>query len=291
MISGQAKIAGVIGDPISHSLSPKIHNFLLQKYQIDAVYIPLKISTTDLASCLKLLPKMGFVGCNITIPHKEQAFKLCDSLSKAASSTKAVNTILFTQDGRIYGHNSDGEGFVNNLCCQYPNFSFLNKNTAILGAGGAARSIVFSLLKQKIGNIKIINRSQERAEKIIQDFKKFTSNSQISYSNWLEGWENLSDCDLLINSTSLGMENQPSLNLKLGRIKNSTLICDIVYKPLMTNLLKDAKTRNNPILTGIGMLIHQALVGFEMWFGIKPNSDDVNEIESILLGNIQQQLN
>ncbi len=274
-ISSKTKIAGVIGDPISHSLSPYLHNYLLEKNKIDGIYLPLKISANDLKSCLNALAKMGFKGCNVTIPHKESAYKICDEVSEEAKLIGAVNTIIIDERQKLHGHNSDGKGFINNIKNHYPDFDFEDKKVVVLGAGGAARALCYSLMKEKVAKIIITNRSLERAENLIKDFKiipEFKTSPIIS-SPWPNREEILSDCDLLINTTSLGMQGGEELALDLSKLKKSALVCDIVYKPLMTELLILAKNRGNKIVTGIGMLINQALIGFEAWYGIKPEID------------------
>lgn len=263
----KTKIAAVIGDPISQSLSPKLHNYWLGKYKIDGIYISLKVSKEELPEFLRSLPKVGFSGCNITIPHKESALKLCDFISKSAKEIGAVNTITIDKDGKIYGDNSDYFGFIQNIKTTYPNFDFKNKKVLLLGAGGAARAIVFGLLQEGVDNIVIANRSLEKAENLVKIFAKTTA------VGWQNRANNLEEFDLLINSTSLGMVGKEELEIDLSHLRKSTIVCDIVYKPLMTKLLSTAKKQGNPIVTGIGMLIYQGIVGFEKWFGIKPEID------------------
>lgn len=275
LISVQTKIAGVIGDPISHSLSPKLHNYLLEKYAIDGIYMPLKISPKDLELCLNFMIKAGFKGCNVTIPHKEAAYQLCHKRSIEAELIGAVNTIIITEKQELYGHNSDGIGFINNIKNHFPEFDFNNKKAVVLGSGGASRAICYALMQQKIGKIILTNRNFERAEKMIQDFTKIPEfkTSSLSISPWPKREEILSDCDLLINTTSLGMQNGEELKMDLANLNKNALVCDIIYKPLMTELLNLAQSRGNKIVTGIGMLINQALVGFEAWYGVKPEVD------------------
>jgi shikimate dehydrogenase len=273
-ISSDTKIAGVIGDPISHSLSPRLHNYLLEKHQINGLYLPFKIAKEDLGICLKSFAKLGLKGCNVTIPHKEAAYGLCHQLSPEAVLIGAVNTIII-KDQKLYGHNSDGTGFVNNIKFQYPKFNFKNKKVLILGAGGAARAICFALGEQKTGRITIANRNLERAKSIINDFKNIDQFKDLPLQaiEWAKREEFLSDCDILINCTALGMKDQEELEIKLDLLNKDALVCDIVYKPLMTKLLLNAQNQGNKIVTGIGMLIEQALIGFEAWYEVKPEID------------------
>ncbi len=197
-ISATTKIAAVIGDPIAQSLSPFMHNYWLKKNKIDGVFIPLKVSVAEFPNFLKTLPDIGFAGCNVTIPHKESALKFCNFISKAAKQIGAVNTITI-KDGKIYGDNSDHFGFIQNIKINQPNFDFKDKKVLLLGAGGAARAIVFGLLQEGVAEIIIANRNSERAQNLAKSFDKTKA------IDWQKRSENLGEYDLLINSTSLGM--------------------------------------------------------------------------------------
>jgi shikimate dehydrogenase len=274
--------AGVIGDPISHSLSPQIHNYFLKKYNIDGSYEAILIKKENLLLSMQELVNQGFSGFNVTIPHKEVVFKICDFTSKTAQLTKAVNTLIITPDKRIFGHNSDAEGFLNNLEDNCPDFDLKDKIAFVIGAGGAARAIVYALIKNQVKNIFITNRNHNRALNLIDDFAIFAKEKkcELNFLPQVDFEKQLNTCDLLINSTSLGMENQEELKIDLEKLKKTAIVYDIVYKPLETELLKLAKSRGNRIITGIGMLIHQALIGFEAWFGKKPEIDQ-NLIKSL----------
>ena len=267
--SPNTKIAAVIGDPIAQSLSPYLHNYWLKQNKIDGVYIPLKVSVADFSEFIKSMHSLGFSGFNITIPHKESALKLCNFISLAAKQIGAVNTITI-KDGKIYGDNSDHFGFIQNIKSEHPNFDFKNKKVLLLGAGGASRAIVFGLLNQGVAEITITNRDLIRAENLAQNFLK---TGQIKTISWNNRDKNLSDFDILINSTSLGMSGKDELKIDLNNLKKSALVCDIVYKPLMTKLLKQAQQQGNLTVTGIGMLVYQGVIGFEKWFKIKPEVD------------------
>ncbi len=260
--------AGVIGDPISHSLSPHIHNFFLNKYQINGSYEKIFIAKNQLEQGVKNLINQGFKGFNVTIPHKEAMFELCQETTDIAKLTRAVNTILIKDENRLFGDNSDGFGFIKNLEYQYPKFHLNQKNCFIIGAGGAARSIIYSLIIKKVNKIFITNRNKIRAEDLINDFQNLAlkNNCELIIVDKQDFQENLGICDLLINTTSLGMIGFEPLNLNISKIKIDAIVSDIIYKPLITNLLQQAKTNNIAILTGIGMLINQALIGFRMWF-------------------------
>jgi len=268
--------AAVIGDPISHSLSPKIHNFFLQKYNIKGNYQALKISKENLKEEISKLVDDGFAGFNVTIPHKEEVFKLCDHKSKTAQLCGAVNTVIITEDKKLFGHNSDAEGFLNNLKNSQPNFILKNKNAFVIGSGGAARAVVYALIKSEVKKIFITNRNLNRAEELVKNFSEFLSqkNCKIEILEQKDFEDSLIDCDLLTNTTSLGMQGCEELKIDLSKLKKSAIVYDIVYKPLITNLLQSAKNQNNIIVTGIGMLVEQALIGFEAWFKTKAKIDE-----------------
>ena len=290
--SDHTKIAAVIGDPIAQSLSPYLHNYWLKKNKIDGVYIPLKVSESDFPKFIKTLPDLGFAGCNITIPHKETTLKLCNFISKAAKQIGAVNTVTIDKDGKIFGDNSDYFGFIQNIKSEHQNLDFKGKKVLLLGAGGAARAIVFGLLNQGVAEITIANRNLERAENLTEDFTSFCHSHEngnpdqiIKIISWNDRDKNLSEFDILVNSTSLGMVGKEELKIDLSNLRKSALVCDIVYKPLITKLLKTAKQQGNPISTGIGMLIYQGLNGFEKWFGFKPEVDQKLTDEMIKLSS------
>ena len=274
----------VIGNPISQSLSPKMHNFLLEKYAINGFYIPLKIEEEHFEQMIRDLSKIGFKGFNITIPFKEQVLEICDKLSNSAKEIGAVNTILILEDGKIFGHNSDGIGFIRNIQNSYPDFNFTNKEVVLIGSGGSAKAISYSLMNEKIAKITIFNRNLERAKNLIQNLRNINPkiNLEVKYLDQINS--NIQNCDLLINSTSLGMKGNANLDIDLSYLSKDAIVSDIVYKPLITPLLQQAKDLNLRIVTGIGMLIFQGLVGFELWFGKKRfNSDDIKELEELMI--------
>ncbi len=276
--------AGVIGDPISHSLSPKIHNFFLEKYQINGSYDAILVKKEQLKEALNSFVEQGLSGFNVTIPHKEEIFKICDSKSRTAILTGAVNTVVITENKKIFGHNSDPEGFLNNLKKFQNNFDLKGKTCFVIGAGGAARAIIYALIKSDVKQIYLSNRNKSRALDLIKDFNNFAAEKKchIEFLESKNFAEQLNKCDLLVNSTSLGMTGQEPLVIDLSNLNKEAIVYDIVYKPLMTDLLKEAQKRNNKIVTGLGMLIFQALIGFELWFHKKPDADSIEEIFKIL---------
>ena len=278
--------AGVIGFPISHSLSPIIHNFYLNKYKINGTYEAFSIPNENFEDSIEnLIQQQNLSGFNITIPHKEKIYNLCHHLSKTAQITKAVNTLIVMQNGKFFGHNSDAEGFIKNFYNHCPNYQLKQKKCLLIGAGGASRAIVYSLISQKVAKIFIANRDQEKALKLIADFKNFSQQNlvELEFTPLKTQFDFLNEIDLIINGTSLGMINQQKLDIDISNAKKTAIVYDIVYKPLITDLLKQANELDLKIITGIGMLIEQALVGFEAWFKTKAEFDP--ELEKILLKN------
>lgn len=277
--------AAVIGDPISHSLSPVIHRYFLEKYSINGSYEAILLNQNELFIGLKSLIEQGFSGFNITIPHKESALKFCTNLSKIAKINGAINMINVRND-EIYGDNSDGFGFIQNLQNEQPNFSPSEKNVFVIGAGGASRAVIYSLIDKKAKNIFITNRNSERASRLVNDLAPLAlvNQTNLKILNFDEFCRTLSICDLLVNTTSLGMTGQEMLAINLSWLSKTALVYDLVYKPLHTKLLQEAETRGNSTITGIGMLIEQAKIGFASWFGINPESDF--ELTRLLLAKL-----
>lgn len=272
--------AAVIGDPISHSLSPKIHNFLLERHKIEGEYEAILVKKEEIKSFINSAKEIGLAGFNVTIPHKEEIFKICDYKSKSATLTGAINTVVITPDKKIFGHNSDAEGFSNHLKNSEPNFDLKNKTIFVIGAGGAARALIYALIKDEVGKIYITNRNQSRAEDLIKNFTEFAAKKkcELQFLKKEDFTKNLSKCDLLVNSSSLGMSGQEPLEIDLQNLNPQAIVFDIVYKPLITDLLKTSQARGNKIITGLGMLVFQALVGFELWFKQKPDEKFVKEL-------------
>ncbi len=261
MISGAARLAGVMGWPVSHSLSPKLHNYWIKQLQLDAAYLPLSVHADNVKDEFRALPKVGFAGWNVTVPHKEVALQCVDEVDEAARAIGAVNTVTVRADGSLLGSNTDAYGFAQNL--QEKAGKIDAKKAVVLGAGGAARAVVFALKKEGFGDIVITNRTQKRAEELAEFF-------EVKAAAWEEYAKELGDATLLVNTTTLGMAGQPELRVRLEELPKDAVVADIVYKPLLTELLKDAQARGLRTVTGLGMLIHQAVPGFEAWFGLKP---------------------
>jgi shikimate dehydrogenase len=263
-ITGHAAIAGVIGWPVTHSLSPALHNYWLSLHGIDGAYIPLSVNPDHLAETLAALPKLGFRGVNLTLPHKELVLPLLDSMDDAARRIGAVNTIVIQNDNKLHGMNTDAHGFSENI---RPHLPAQTRKAVILGAGGAARAVCYALIQLGFTQLILTNRTRARADAIAARFPGHIT---------VEPWDNLAGllpgADLLVNTTSLGMHNKEPLTIDLTPLPIHALVTDIVYVPLTTPLLQQAHSRGNPTVDGLGMLIHQAIPGFTAWFGHTPEA-------------------
>jgi shikimate dehydrogenase len=264
--------AAVIGHPIKHSKSPLIHNYWIEKYGLAGSYEAIDLSPENLESGLKRLIDEGYTGFNFTVPHKQSMLKICDELDNSAKVVGAVNTAL-VRGGKIHGSNTDSFGFLANITQSEPNFEFDLGPAVVLGAGGAARAVISGLIGMRAPQIILINRTKEKAEALAQDMG-FGTDDMIRVVDWEGRAEALDHANLLVNTTSLGMEGQPPLGIDLSQLPSFALVNDIVYAPLYTDLLTAAKGRGNPVVTGIGMLLHQARPAFKEWFGLMPDIDE-----------------
>jgi shikimate dehydrogenase len=264
LISGSAHVAGVIGWPVAHSRSPRIHGTWLERHGIDGAYVPLAIQPQDFIPAVQGLAKAGFRGVNVTIPHKEAAFALCDEVEAFARRVGAVNMLTF-ENGRIIGRNYDGYGYIANLRAHgvRPGAGA----ALILGAGGAARAIA-AALQDEGAEVTLTNRTRERAEELA----RLVPGARVL--DWERRAEALGDYALLVNTTALGMSGEAPLEMDLDGAAPVLAVSDIVYAPLETALLADARARGLTPVEGLGMLLHQAVPAFERWFGVRPEVDD-----------------
>lgn len=265
IISGRAKIAGVFGWPVEHSRSPRLHGYWLEAYGIDGAYIPLPVRPEHFEQVLRLLPALGFAGANVTLPHKEAALKAVDESSALARRIGAVNTVIVRDDGSLYGDNTDAEGFVANLREGAPGWDAGTGPAVILGAGGVARAVGVALLDAGAPEIRIVNRTASRAEKLAREL-----GSHAKVSLWVDRAHVLAEAALLVNATLLGMDGQAPLDIDLRLLAKNAVVTDTVYTPLETPLLRMAAERGNIAVDGIGMLLHQGRRGFEAWYGVAP---------------------
>jgi shikimate dehydrogenase len=262
-------LAGVIGHPIAHSRSPALHGFWLRRYGVKGHYIPMDVAPADLETTLRHLPKIGFVGLNVTLPHKEVILKIADVISDRAALIGAANTLIFRKDGKIHADNTDGAGFVANLRQNAPHWVPTAGPAAVFGAGGAARAVVAALIEVGVPEIRIANRSRPRAEALRADF-----GAKLVVYDWVQAANMLEGAATVINTTSLGMAGKPEFRVPLDAIEPGSVVNDLVYNPLKTTFLAEAEQRGATIVDGLGMLLHQAAPGFERWFGPTPAVDE-----------------
>lgn len=261
-------LAGVIGSPVSHSRSPLIHGHWLKTNGIRGYYIPMNVAADDLANVVRTLPKAGFVGVNITIPHKERVLEIADLVTDRAALIGAANTLIFRKDGKIHADNTDGYGFIKNLEEAHSGWIPNAGPAAVLGAGGASRAVIAALLDAGVPEILISNRTRVRADALQSEFGK-----RLVVYDWVQAGNMLEPATLVVNTTSLGMMGKPPLRVPLDGLRAGTLVTDLVYAPLKTKFLEVAEEMGCKTVDGLGMLLHQAVPGFERWFGVRPVVD------------------
>ena len=261
-------LAGVIGSPIAHSRSPRLHGHWLKSYGLSGHYIPMDVPAAKLEETLRLLPEIGFVGVNITIPHKERVMEIADMVSDRATLIGAANTLTFREGGKIYADNTDGYGFLENLKQGAPDWRANAGPAVVLGAGGASRAVITALLEAGVPEIYLSNRTRLRAEKLREDFGQ-----RIHVIDWVHAGNVLEEANTVVNTSSLGMVGKPELRVPLDGLRPGTLVTDIVYTPLETRLLRIGRELGCTCVDGLGMLLHQAVPGFERWFGTRPVVD------------------
>jgi len=254
----------VIGWPISHSRSPLIHGYWLKQHRIVGSYTRQPVEPSALNAFLSGFSDAGYAGCNVTIPHKENTYRLVTPADETTERLGAVNTV-FVREGKVFGTNTDGEGFINSLYQSAPGLSLGNARAVVIGAGGASLAVVNAILEQGASEVAVANRTIEKAHALRQRF-----GPRVVPLEWERMADQLSECSLLVNTTSLGMKGQPGIDLDLARLSPSAVVSDIVYTPLRTRLLQDAARRGNIVVEGLGMLLHQAVRGFSLWFGVTP---------------------
>jgi len=269
MSDNRIPLAGVIGSPIAHSRSPRLHNHWLHKYGLQGHYIPMDVSRDNLESVIRTLPDMGFVGVNITIPHKEAVMNFVDQITDRATLIGAANTLIFRRDGKIHADNTDGYGFFENLQSGAPDWDPKAGPAVVLGAGGASRAVVASLTGAGVPEILLCNRTRIRAEQLKEDF-----GLRIKVIDWVQAGNILEEATLVVNTTSLGMVGKPELRVPLDGLRKGMTVMDLVYTPLKTQLLQVAEGAGCTVVDGLGMLLHQAVPGFERWFGVRPEVDE-----------------
>ncbi len=268
-LTGAAKVAGVIGWPIAHSLSPLMHAHWIVEYGVDAAYVPLAVPREDFATVLKGLQKSGFKGVNVTVPHKEAAYAIAHRRDAAADAAGAANLLLFEADGRIAACNTDSEGLRAHIADTLGEDALDKMIAVVAGAGGAARATILALDALGVAEIRIVNRNRSRAD-ALRDFLGPKTRAKLSgYAT--EDWTAAAaDAGILVNSTSTGMKGQPRFSLPLDPLPRSAFVCDLVYNPLETELLKQARAGGHNTVDGLGMLMHQGAPAFAAFFGVTP---------------------
>jgi shikimate dehydrogenase len=259
------KRACVIGWPVAHSRSPVIHRYWLKLYGLDGEYEQEAVRPEEIEDFLHSLGQRGYEGANVTLPHKEAALAGADRPDAAATAIGAANTLWLDDKGLLHASNTDAYGFMTHLSAEAPDWNKGKRPVMVLGAGGAARAILHGLLEAGASKILLANRTEDRAKALAQSF-----GSRVSLIPWGDRNRALAGCGLLVNATSLGMTGKPPLDLDLSALPLDATVADIVYSPLQTPLLAAAKARGNRTVDGLGMLLHQAVPGFERWFGVRP---------------------
>jgi shikimate dehydrogenase len=259
-------LAGVIGMPVAHSRSPTIHNFWLNAHGIRGAYLPLAVAPEQLKDALPGLAALGFRGCNVTMPHKQTAMALLHRVNETAQRIGAVNTIVVEADGTLSGFNNDGNGFVQSLRDAKPGWRADEGPILVLGAGGSARAVVVALLENGARQIRIANRTAEKAQAIASEF-----GPAVTAIGWVDRNAAMAEPALLINCTDQGMIGKPALDVDLARLAPATLVADLIYTPLETPFLAEARLRGCMTVNGLGLLLNQARLAFKAWFGVFPD--------------------
>ncbi|MFQ6546899.1 shikimate dehydrogenase [Aestuariibius sp. 2305UL40-4] len=268
-MSARVPLAGVVGAPVGHSLSPRLHGAWLSRYGIAGHYVPFHVAPSDFEEALRAMPKMGVVGVNVTIPHKVAALELADKASDAARAIGAANMLTFGADGSVEAENTDHYGFMANLRAGAPDWRAAGTRALVLGAGGAARAVLYALCEAGVAEIYLVNRTRETAERLAEVFV-----DPVRVAPWEDASDLLGAVDLVVNTTSLGMTGQPPLTFPLDGLRAGQVVTDLVYAPLETELLRAARAAGAMAVDGLGMLLHQAVPAFERWFGQRPDVDE-----------------
>ncbi|MEX1233657.1 MAG: shikimate dehydrogenase [Roseovarius sp.] len=276
MTNHSIPLAGVIGSPIGHSRSPKIHNHWLKTLGLAGHYVPMNVAPENLEAVLRTLPKAGFVGVNVTIPHKEKVLEIADLVTDRAALIGAANTLIFRKDGKIHADNTDGYGFIKNLQSADCDWDARRGPAAVLGAGGASRAVIASLLDAGVPELLLSNRTRVRSDALAEEFGK-----RVRVFDWVQAGNMLDYAATVVNTTSLGMVGNPPLRVPLDGLQKGAVVTDIVYAPLQTRLLEVAREMGCHTVDGLGMLLHQAVPGFERWFGERPEVDSATRAAAL----------
>lgn len=259
-------VAAVLGWPVGHSRSPALHGHWLKRYGLSGAYVPLAVAPERAEQALRALPALGFAGANVTLPHKELALRIADSATERARRIGAANTLVI-REGRIEADNTDGFGFMENVETAVPHWP-RSRPALVLGAGGAARAVIDALLAAGVPAIRLANRSPERSAALAEAF-----GPRVEPVSWAQAEAAAEGAGLIVNTTSLGMTGQPALAFRFDAAPTDAVVNDLVYVPLDTGFLREARTRGLRTVDGLGMLLHQARPGFAAWFGREPEVD------------------
>lgn len=268
-IDAKIPLAGVIGAPIAHSRSPQMHGHWLKTSGIKGFYIPMHVVAADLKQVLEVLPKMGYVGANVTLPHKEAVLHLASQVTDRARMIRAANTLTFQEDGTFIADNTDAYGFMENLRAGAPDWVPSHGPAAVIGAGGAARAVIVALLEAGVPQIRLSNRTRARADQLRADF-----GDKVAVVDWADAEAMIEGAAVVVNTTSLGMTGKPEMDVSLQALHRDSIVTDLVYTPLRTRFLDQAAQKGCLTVDGLGMLLHQGVPGFERWFGARPVVDE-----------------
>jgi len=258
-------LAGVMGWPVMHSRSPLLHNYWFRQHNLAGTYVPLGIRPEALAAALRALHPLGFAGCNLTLPHKQEAMKIVDAVDTVAKSIGAISCVVVRPDGSLAGTNNDCYGFVRSIRQEQPAWRADSGPSVVIGAGGGARAVCYGLMQAGATEIRLVNRAFARARKIAEEF-----GGPLKVMPWEQRHEALDDAAMVVNTTSQGMVGQSPLDIRLDKLPTQALVVDIIYTPLETPFLAAARKRGNPTVNGLGMLLHQGSPAWQAWFGIEP---------------------
>lgn len=275
-------MAGVMGWPVMHSRSPMMHNYWMDQQGLDGTYVPLEVKPGTLDAALRAMHPLGFSGCNLTIPHKLDAMSIVDEVDDVAKKIGAISCVVVREDGSLFGTNNDWLGFTGNLKQSYPDWRSDAGPVAVIGSGGGGRAVCYALLQLGVPEIRLVNRTPEEPHAIVRDF-----GGPIHTFPWAERHDILDGVTMAVNVTSQGMDGQPALDIDLEKLPPSALAADIIYTPLETPFLAAARMRGNDTLNGLGMLLHQGIPAWKMWFDVEPTvtSELRSLMENSILGN------
>jgi len=258
-------LAGVMGWPVMHSRSPLMHNYWFKQHSLSGTYVPLAIEPSGLVAAMRALPELKFAGCNLTIPHKQAAMKIVDEVDGLAKNIGAISCVVVRPDGSLEGTNNDCYGFIHNIRQEQPGWRADAGPIVVIGAGGGSRAVCYGLAQECARDIRVVNRSLDRAKELAKDF-----GAPLTAVSWELRNEVLEDAAMVVNTTSQGMAGQSALDIQLARLPSRALAADIIYTPLETPFLAAARQRGNPTVNGLGMLLHQGRPAWKAWFGIEP---------------------